>query len=750
VGGTLRPSTAPSELRVRLDGFDLAPWARFVPFAGQLTGVAEADLRVNEPLRVGVPSQVRGMIAVLNVAVSDGTGRLLSAPRIEGSSLELDWPARLRIGRLTVREPRAVVERGRAGDLAITRLLGPSAGPPPPSPATPQARPALGVDVAQAVVQNGAVEWRDQAVTPPVRASLVDLTATVTGVSWPITGPLQVHVEGRPTGGGQLQLSGRVGLSPLTAETRVTARAVDLEPYQAYLGTPARLRAWTDLDLAVALPAGSAPPTVRGTVALSHADVRDGERTVFQVERAAATGLEVEWPRRVAIAEVALTAPWILAERDEQGALGIRALLPSGQSGAGTRDESSAGGPPSRTTTVTIARLTVDNGGARVVDHGVSPEFALDLRRLAARVHGVSTVSGAPAQIDLVGQAGTGSVLTLRGTVGSISGPLQLDLNGELRGLAVRVGNPYILRYAPWRAVDGLLAVRIQGGVQGDALNARVDVKLSRLQVIRAAPAEGTPDASGGLPLNLIVALMRDARGDISLGFPVGGRLGDPRFDFRDAIRDAIRTVSINTIMLPVSWIGRLHVSADSQVERVEVDPIRFQPGSGTLTQDGQAQASRVAAFMQQLGEVRMTLTPVVSERDLAELRRQAAEAAVDRRAASAKVAREAAAAQLFRERFPDRPVASEPEALLVALAESEASPAHGAALAARRLATLRGVLQQAGIAPTRLIDAAPVERPTSTEGVIEPNLLEPEAPRRSQLLQLLERLGGTTSGAVE
>ena len=106
---------------------------------------------------------------------------------------------------------------------------------------------------------------------------------------------------------------------------------------------------------------------------------------------------------------------------------------------------------------------------------------------------------------------------------------------------------------------------------------------------------------------------MRDSRGDIRVSVPVGGRLTDPRFDFRETIRSAIRTVAINTITLPVSWIGRLQASPDSRIERVEVDPIRFQPASAVLTADGRTQATRVAAFLGQVGEVRMALAPVVS-----------------------------------------------------------------------------------------------------------------------------------------
>ena len=124
VTGTLRPPAVASELRVRLDGLDLAPWARFAPLSAQVTGIAQADLRINEPLRAGVPSRVRGTIAVTNVGVADGRERLLQVQRVEASDLELDWPERLRIKQLAIRQPRAVVERDQAGGFPLARLWG--------------------------------------------------------------------------------------------------------------------------------------------------------------------------------------------------------------------------------------------------------------------------------------------------------------------------------------------------------------------------------------------------------------------------------------------------------------------------------------------------------------------------------------------------------------------------------------------------------------------------------------------------
>jgi Domain of Unknown Function (DUF748) len=761
VTGTLRPPTAPSELRVRVAGFDLAPWARFAPIAARVAGIVEADLRVNEPLGAGVPSRVRGTVAVRDVGVADGQSRLLQARRIEASGLEVHWPERLRIGRLALHEPRALVERDRTGAFPLARLWAPPAGAGPADPADPTApaparaaapsRPAPGVDIGQVQVQEGQIEWRDQTVTPPVRATVSGLAATATGAGWPITRPLDLRLAGRPPGGGELQLAGRLGLAPFSADTRVTARGLDLAPYQPYLGTPASVSAWADLDLAVTMPAADAPPAVRGSVALARVEVRDGERTVLQAERAAVRGLQVDWPRQVTAAELALEAPWILVERDERGILPIRALLPGRASDAASPSAPSArnGAGPAPALNVAVERIRVADGGVRVVDRSVSPAFALDLRRLALQAEGVSQARGATARVGLTGQPGPGTALAVRGTVGPIGGSLQFDLTGELQGFAVPRANPYLVRQVAWQARDGLLTTRFRARVQDEALDARVDVQLSRLQLARAAPegaapTDGAGGAGGGLPLNLVVALMRDSRGEIRVSVPVGGRLDDPRFDFREAIRAALRTVAVKTITLPVSWIGKLHVSPDSRIERVQIDPIRFQPAAAMPTAEGRAQVARVAAFLGQVGEVRMGLTPVVSAHDLGELRRRAAEAAVDRLAAEARIPRDQAATRLLRERRSDRPVPETPDDTLAALADTEASPALAPGLATRRLETVLALLQEAGVPPGRLVAAPLVERPDSTEGAVELALLEPDAPRRSQLLQFLRGLGGT------
>ena len=96
----------------------------------------------------------------------------------------------------------------------------------------------------------------------------------------------------------------------------------------------------------------------------------------------------------------------------------------------------------------------------------------------------------------------------------------------------------------------------------------------------------------------------------------------------------------MKAVAAPVSWIGRVQLSADSRIERIDVDPIPFASGQATLTPEAREQLARVAAFLEQAPEVRMALTPIVSSRDRAALAEATGSAAPDLPALAAAVSK--------------------------------------------------------------------------------------------------------------
>jgi hypothetical protein len=778
ITGTLRPEPEPSEVRMRAAGLDLAPWAVLLPVSARISGIAEADLAINEPLAAQVPTRVRGTLAVRRPAVADKSRTLLSAERIAATGLEVRWPARVKIGQLLVEQPHALVERDRAGQFPLLTNLGrqpdgaataasPGAtaassadaakGAPSPDAkktATPAASP--GVDVGAIVVRGGTVDWHDDAVAPAARLRVSGLAATVTGIAWPLRGPAGVRLALQSPGGGELRLDGRVGVEPLSAEGHIVARGVDLAPYRPYVPIPARIEGRADLDLQAALPAASEGRLrARGSAALSRLDVQDDQRTVLRVTRAAATGLDVDWPERIRVDRVTLKQPWVLLERDDRGQLPMRAVLTPRRPAAAAGAEASAPSTGSIVSTdsvegalaVRVTAVSIEDGGARLVDRAISPAFAVDVSALTLQGQGLSTTPAPPARFDLSARLASGADLTLRGTMGHLAGPLRLDLSGDLRRFDIPRANTYLTHYVAWQAREGSLATGLRLRLQGDALDARTEIRLSQLAVNRAR-GNDQAQAHIGLPLGLIVGLMKDRRGDIAMAFPVGGRLSDPRFDFSEAIWKAVRQVAVNAITLPVSWIGRVRMSDDSRIEDIELDPLKFEPGSDVLTSEGQAQMTRVAAFLEQLPDMRLSTRPVVSGRDEDALKRRAVEAAIERTAKAGQLSPDTAAARLYAERVPNTPIPDSPDAVREALMEREPAPkAQLAELATQRLEQLRAQAKRLRVDADRLPPLEPEVRPEAAFTGIELGLVSSQGSRPAGLIDRLRGLGRSITG---
>jgi hypothetical protein len=756
--GTVRPPPAATQLNVRAANVNLAAWAQFLPVATRVTGTASADLRMNEPFAAGVPARVQGMVAVDRLAVADERQEVLRAQRVEASGLELHWPTRVVVRRVVVTSPRAAVERDRGGSIVMPFGMGgggdskassgvggvrdaPSSGvggvrgaPPKPPTSRAAATIPIAVAVGEVVVRDGSLAWRDESVMPAARLEFANIDASVAGAGWPLEGPLNLRVALRPPGGGQLRASGRVGLEPMSADLRVNANNAELAPYQSYLPTTARVSGAADLDLAVVVPSlADRRATARGTASLSRVDVRDGQRTVLRAERATATGLDVDWPERIAVGRLALARPWLLLERDDKGALPLRALVPGGGSGppgkrapGGTSAQAENSADTAQPLIITVARLAADDGGMRVVDRAISPAFAVDLDAATLRMEGISTAAAPPAKLDLSARVAGKADLELRGTVDALEGPFRLDVNGELREFAVPRANSYLVNQVGWKSVDGRLTAKLRARVDGDALAAKTDIRVSRLRLVKAGEQDQA-QARIGLPLGMITSLMKDRRGDINVSFPVGGRLSDPRFDFRETMWTAVRTIAINAITLPVSRIGRVQFSPDSKIQKVQVDPLPFEPGAAVLTAEGQARVARLKAFFDELPDVRMALIPVVSSRDVAEIQRRTAPTAFAR---DGRPSGDGAA--LPRAAVQDRPP-------VAASAVSD--------LASRRLAAVREAFKHAGIDTGRLTETKVAERPGG-ETHVELEILEPEGERPSKVRDMLRRLGVPLKGA--
>jgi hypothetical protein len=156
-----------------------------------------------------------------------------------------------------------------------------------------------------------------------------------------------------------------------------------------------------------------------------------------------------------------------------------------------------------------------------------------------------------------------------------------------------------------------------------------------------------------------------------------------------------VRTITVKTIAAPVSWIGRLKLTRDNKIQDIEVDPVGFPVGSDELAREATERVGRVAAFMKQLPDVKMVVTPGISLGDVEALKAEQIRARIRDTAREQKISERDAAARLYAERYPGREPPDEIDAIVTALREVEPPPEEAAyRLAKRRVDAVRDALK--------------------------------------------------------
>ena len=239
------------------------------------------------------------------------------------------------------------------------------------------------------------------------------------------------------------------------------------------------------------------------------------------------------------------------------------------------------------------------------------------------------------------------------------------------------------------------------------------------------APASATDEVKRriGLPLGLIVALIKDQRGDIRVNVPVTGPLNDPKLSLGDAIWTAIKNVLANVVTAPFKAIGRLFSRGEksdekaAEVEAPKVESVTFAAGSAVLSPAMEEHLIRVADVLRRSPFVNLALTSVPSPADAEALKHDAVTARLEALQKERSLPDAAAAlAAYYKQELPDVPVPATAEEQMALLREREPTPdASLADLGRRRVdATRERLITAEGIPAARVTDEG-VERPASS-----------------------------------
>jgi hypothetical protein len=361
----------------------------------------------------------------------------------------------------------------------------------------------------------------------------------------------------------------------------------------------------------------------------------------------------------------------------------------------------------------------IEDGTIRFIDRTTTPAFSQDLSRFDVNLKNFGNRPNRRATLAMQSVVGGDGALDVRGEIGPVGSPAFVDLVGELRSYKLPSVDPYAVSNTGWVIKKGELQYKVRFKLDGDQLTAENDVVVGALQV---APASATDEVKRrlGLPLGLLVALIKDQQGDIKASVPVTGSVKDPSFHVGDAVWTAIKNVLVNIATAPFKAIGSMLAKGET-LEEPRVDPVTFAAGSSVLSPGMEEHLLRVADFMRQAPFVDLTVVAKASHADVEALKGEAVTAKLREFQKERGIGDDAAAlARYYEERLPDVPPPPTMDEQLALLRQREQVPeALVAELSRRRLdATRERLVAVEGIPAARILvdEAAPPPPPEAGE----------------------------------
>jgi hypothetical protein len=264
-----------------------------------------------------------------------------------------------------------------------------------------------------------------------------------------------------------------------------------------------------------------------------------------------------------------------------------------------------------------IGKIIVRNGAIHVEDRSITPSYSDSLQNLQITVDDFISKPHHAAAIVGRSDLASGGSLDFNGQA-ALFGPIpDASLTATLHRLVVPSANPYLERSISHFTTDGTLTSIVDFKLKGDRLEVISDVNLSDLQV---EPVRNSTDQTVqeriGLPLKLLIALLKDHAGRIVITFPMSGPWADPTFDWTDAIWTTIRNTVVKLITLPIRSLGSL-LKGDRRTDELALNPVRFAPGSSTMGPEMERRLHDVARLLRSTNRIMLQITPILSPTDL-------------------------------------------------------------------------------------------------------------------------------------
>ncbi len=532
----------------------------------------------------------------LRLKKRDDKDDFLRIPVIAIKETDIDVSKRdLVVGNFLTQKGMISVKRFKDGTLNVDGLTPPA---PPRAEKAPAGKKGQIDKPWQVTVKNMAVEGygvtvEDMVPSLPVTTTVDQIRVTGTNISTAKNKKGNASLSLFLNKKGSLTTKGTLSIDPLSANLKVSAKSMDIVPFQPYFTdrvkiilTGGLISANGDLALSYAKDTG---PAIAYTGDASLTNFLSLDKTnaeeFLKWDSLHFDGIDARYnPTLLTIREIALSDFYSRLIINADGSLNVQGIVEeeapaqAGQEPAKPSEPAKADSKPTPAKMVKIATVTLQGGTINFSDRHIQPSYTANLIEIGGRVSGLTSEEDKFGDLDLRGKLDNYAPLEITGKINPLKKDLYVDLKVDFKDMDLSPMTPYSGRYMGYTIQKGKLTLNLQYLIVKKKLDSQNTLFLDQFTL---GDKVESPDATK-LPVKLAIALLKNRKGEIKLDIPVTGQIDDPKFSIGRIVLKIIVNLLVKAATSPFALLGALFGGGGEELSYID-----FAYGSAAIGEDG-------------------------------------------------------------------------------------------------------------------------------------------------------------------
>ena len=217
-----------------------------------------------------------------------------------------------------------------------------------------------------------------------------------------------------------------------------------------------------------------------------------------------------------------------------------------------------------------IGRIRVKNSEMFFSDFSLPLKFAAKIHKLNGEIMGVSYGNPLGAAVDLEGTVDEYGLARIKGNIDPFDPISYSDIKMNFNNIELTSLSPYSAKFMGYMVEKGKLTLDIEYLIEKGILTSNNKIFLNKLELGEEVETE---EGGLGIPVKLVIALLKDGDGNIDLDLEVEGDLNNPEMDTGKLAWWAVKRVLTTIVTAPFRFLGNLLGFNGDDLEYIDFDP---------------------------------------------------------------------------------------------------------------------------------------------------------------------------------